>query len=406
MRAILSDLKQLKQKQELEFELIDVPNPLEQLTVHFFEKSSLASINVPVANMDHDDQFHIRVNPASFQFNRNGQSEFAWQIYLSFINADNQYMIQVESEFLSDRHQLSLTSYVQASADSMGMAILSVHTHQSDVAFTATAVNVTEDSLQINGHSIIDGHKLSDMKVLLKNTASDSQMEYPVGKGSLKGLFTAEVPLKDIPADSEQAIFIQYTYADQPIEQRIVLAKSLAGQNTEGQVSKEQVIMIDKSFDNGLLIRSYPAPTFGEKVATLPGKASDGLQMGQEFMSKLNLFRLRRLFRRGHQPFAQTTIIFESFGGRQVSDSPYAIYNLFKELYPGFNLIWSIDRDQKKFCRDNGIQYVIRRTSKWFEPWKRRSSGLVTRDSHHVRKPNYLTYIQTWHGTPLKKNWA
>ncbi|GAK48296.1 glycosyl/glycerophosphate transferase [Secundilactobacillus oryzae JCM 18671] len=404
MRAILSDLKQLKQKQELEFELIDVPNPLEQLTVHFFEKSSLASINVPVANMDHDDQFHIRVNPASFQFNRNGQSEFAWQIYLSFINADNQYMIQVESEFLSDRHQLSLTSYVQASADSMGMAILSVHTHQSDVAFTATAVNVTEDSLQINGHSIIDGHKLSDMKVLLKNTASDSQMEYPVGKGSLKGLFTAEVPLKDIPADSEQAIFIQYTYADQPIEQRIVLAKSLAGQNTEGQVSKEQVIMIDKSFDNGLLIRSYPAPTFGEKVATLPGKASDGLQMGQEFMSKLNLFRLRRLFRRGHQPFAQTTIIFESFGGRQVSDSPYAIYNLFKELYPGFNLIWSIDRDQKKFCRDNGIQYVIRRTSKWVRTLEKAQFWISNaRFPSWVRKPNYLTYIQTWHGTPLKK---
>ncbi|GAY74391.1 CDP-ribitol:poly(ribitol phosphate) ribitol phosphotransferase [Lentilactobacillus kosonis] len=50
---------------------------------------------------------------------------------------------------------------------------------------------------------------------------------------------------------------------------------------------------------------------------------------------KLNLFRMRRLFKRGHSPFDNTTIVFESFGGRQVSDSPYAIYQLFQNYIPG-----------------------------------------------------------------------
>ena len=63
MRVILSDLRQLKQEQELEFELIDVPSPLEKLTVNFLEKSSLASINIPVTKMDQDSIFRmVKVN--------------------------------------------------------------------------------------------------------------------------------------------------------------------------------------------------------------------------------------------------------------------------------------------------------------------------------------------------------
>lgn len=404
MRVILSDLRQLKQEQELEFELIDVPSPLEKLTVNFLEKSSLASINIPVTKMDQDNIFRIKINPIKFEFENNGQSEFNWQIYLSFTNSDNDYMIQVESEYLSDRHQTSLESYIQASADSAEMAVLNLHTHQSKMAFTASAANLSEDHLQITGHRLIDGIPLENMKMILRGKDTTSHMEYPIEKSGLKGLFIARIPLKDIPSDSIQEIYIQFNYDGQLLEQRIMLAKTLAGQNIQAQLTKEQVLMLDKSLDNGLLIKSFPAPTFSEKLATIPEKAANGAQTGRDLMEKVNLVRLRRLFKRGHRPFDQSTIIFESFGGRQVSDSPYAIYRLFKELYPGFNFIWSIDRSQKAFCKENGIAYIIRRTAKWVRTLEKAQYWISNaRFPSWVRKPNYLTYIQTWHGTPLKK---
>ncbi|WP_252898917.1 CDP-glycerol glycerophosphotransferase family protein [Secundilactobacillus odoratitofui] len=97
----------------------------------------------------------------------------------------------------------------------------------------------------------------------------------------------------------------------------------------------------------------------------MPQKFQAVFDLGRTLQDKVNLQRMRWLFKSGHRPFEQPTIVFESFGGRQVSDSPYAIYRLFNELYPGFNFVWSIDRSLKKFCKQNQIPFVVRRTSKW-----------------------------------------
>ncbi|XXO39321.1 CDP-glycerol glycerophosphotransferase family protein (plasmid) [Lactiplantibacillus plantarum] len=106
----------------------------------------------------------------------------------------------------------------------------------------------------------------------------------------------------------------------------------------------------------------------------------------------------------GHRQFDATTIIFESFGGRQVSDSPLAIYELFKKLYPGFRYIWSVEREAVPYCKANGIPYVVRRTARWARTLEKAQYWISNaRFPAWVRKPKYVTYIQTWHGTPLKK---
>jgi len=188
------------------------------------------------------------------------------------------------------------------------------------------------------------------------------------------------------------------------IKQRLIISKSLAGQSTDIQLAGNREITLEKRYDNGILVKEFAGASLLQKVGAAGGKAGTIIDVIKMIQDKLNLVRMRFLFKSGHSPYDNTTIIFESFGGRQVSDSPYAIYKVFKTLYPGINMIWSIDRSQKKFCKENQIAYVIRRTNKWVRVLEKSQFWISNaRFPTWVKKPNYVTYIQTWHGTPLKK---
>lgn len=404
MRAILSGLHQKKKNQELEFELIDVPGSLDNLRVMLLETNSLASVTVPVPRVVDNNLIRIQIDPDQLQFEAFGQSEFAWQLFLAFDTADEQVILQIESEYLSDRHQLSLTSYYQVNSDAEGMAIFNIHTQQPEDEFTINSVNLTEDALNITGYNRINGQPIKDQKIILKTRESGARLAYPTAAGSLKTLFTASVPLTDLPSNSIEDLFVQYTVGTQQIEQRVILARSLEGQMTQSVLPGGRMVLIEKNINNGIVIKEFPAPSLGEKVAALPQKLQAVANLGRTIQDKVNLQRMRWLFKSGHRPYEQPTIIFESFGGRQVSDSPYAIYRLFTELYPGFTFVWSIDRSLKKFCKQNQIPYVVRRTSKWVRALEKSSYWISNaRFPAWVKKPSYVTYIQTWHGTPLKK---
>lgn len=404
MRAILSGLHQKKKKQELEFELIDVPGSFDHLRVTFLETTSLASITVPVYKVIDNNLIRIQIDPDQLQFKAFDQSEFTWQLFFAFDTNDEQVILQVESEYLSDRHQLSLTSYYQFNSDAEGMATLNIHTKQAEDEFTINSVNLTDNALRITGYNRMNGHPIKNQKIILKSRQSDAKLAYPTAAGSLKTLFTAVIPLTDLPSDSIEDTYIQYDLGTQTIEQRLILARSLEGQMTQAILPGGRMVLIEKSYNNGIVLKEFPAPSLGEKIATLPQKFQAVFDLGRTLQDKVNLQRMRWLFKSGHRPFEQPTIVFESFGGRQVSDSPYAIYRLFNELYPGFNFVWSIDRSLKKFCKQNQIPFVVRRTSKWVRTLEKSTYWISNaRFPAWVKKPNYVTYIQTWHGTPLKK---
>lgn len=119
------------------------------------------------------------------------------------------------------------------------------------------------------------------------------------------------------------------------------------------------MITLEKRFDNGILVKEFQGASVFEKLGAAGGKASTVVDVIRMIQDKLNLVRMRFLFKSGHSPYENTTIIFESFGGRQVSDSPFAIYKTFKTLYPGlFNrqtdIINNIGLPAKlKFCSSN-----------------------------------------------------
>ncbi|WP_282802339.1 CDP-glycerol glycerophosphotransferase family protein [Secundilactobacillus kimchicus] len=404
MRAILSGLHQKKSKQELELELIDVPSSFDNLRVTFLETNSLATITVPVVKVIDNNLIRIRIDAQALQFAAFNQSEFTWQLFLGFEANHEHVLLQVESEYLSDRHQLSLTSYIQFNSDSEGMATLSIHTQQAEDEFSINSVNLVDDTLKLTGNSLINNQPIKDQQILLRDVNTGEALSYPTEKGTLQGLFSVSIPLSDLPENADVALFIHYMVGTQKVEQRLILARSLEGQNVQTVLSSGRMALLEKSFNNGLIVKEFPAPTVVEKLAAAPSKLGAIVEFGRTIQDKINLQRMRLLFKLGHRPNEATTIVFESFGGRQVSDSPFAIYKLFKELYPGFNFVWSIDRSLKKFCRQNGIPYVVRRTSKWVRTLEKSTYWISNaRFPAWVRKPKYVTYIQTWHGTPLKK---
>jgi CDP-glycerol glycerophosphotransferase len=404
VRAILSGLHHKKNLQELELELIDVPEPFDDLAVTFLEKTTKASLTVPISKVVSAEIVRIRLNAADLQIPASEQSEFSWELYLNIRQQNTRGLIQVESEYLSDRHQLTLTSFYQVNSDAEGMALFNLHTQQSETEFTISAINLQDDQLQVIGRSRLNGQAIENQRLVLKNEKQDSSAEWPITHMNLHGLFTGAIPLSDLPQDSTQQLFIRSTVAGTDLEQRVVLAKSLAGQVTQAITPNHRLVLVQKRFDNGIRIQEMAAPTLPQRLAHVPSKVGGATKLLSLLMDKVNLAYMRRLFKRGHRPFEQPTLIFESFGGRQVSDSPYAIYRLFVQLYPGFNFVWSIDKSQKKFCRENQIPFVVRRTAKWVRTLEKASFWISNaRFPAWVRKPNYVTYIQTWHGTPLKK---
>lgn len=406
MRVILSELKLKKSQQELEFELIDTDILLNNVSITFIEKDSMASITMPVKQENiKNDLINLKIDAKQFQFENNEQNEFEWVMYLNFGDNNNLNIVQIESEYLINNRRLSLTDYYQISSNANGMATLKLKTKRSNEEFMIDSINLTvSGELRITGYNQIDNQILYDQKIIFKNNVNSHQLEYPIEKNIFKGIFEINIPLDKLEQNTTYNLFINYLFDEEEVEQKLILSQSLAGHLDNVNLSNGRQVSLEKTISNGIKVNEFAQPTLQQKVASIPERVDNQQKKIQSIFEKLNRFRLRKLFGLGHSAYEEPTIIFESFGGRQVSDSPYAIYQLFSKLYPGFNFIWSIDRSLKSFCKQNGIRYVIRNTSKWVKVIEKSQFWISNaRFPAWVKKPSYVTYIQTWHGTPLKK---
>lgn len=97
-------------------------------------------------------------------------------------------------------------------------------------------------------------------------------------------------------------------------------------------------------------------------------------------------------------------IYFESFLGRQYSDNPRAIFEYIQKEYPDYTCYWGVDkRFATKFSTLN-INTVSRISLKWLYIIAKSKYWVInSRMPLWVTKPKKTVYMQTWHGTPLKK---
>lgn len=104
----------------------------------------------------------------------------------------------------------------------------------------------------------------------------------------------------------------------------------------------------------------------------------------------------------------QGTVLFESFNGKDVSDNPFAIYKQLVHDDPtaAKRCYFSVKPSEyaKLSARYPNIQFVKRFTPGWVKYIARAEFWVMnSRMPKWWRKNKGTTFIQTWHGTPLKK---
>lgn len=106
-------------------------------------------------------------------------------------------------------------------------------------------------------------------------------------------------------------------------------------------------------------------------------------------------------------PVKKNSIVFESFLGKQYSDNPKAIYDYIREHHPSYETYWSLSGDNFKQLNDkfNDEAVFLRRfTFQWLYTMARAEYWVTnSRFPLWYPKRKETTYLQTWHGTPLKK---
>lgn len=121
-------------------------------------------------------------------------------------------------------------------------------------------------------------------------------------------------------------------------------------------------------------------------------------------LHSLKIRLITRISRFRFKSFRQKTIVFESFGGRQISDSPLAIYNSIRSKYPDVQCYWSVGKELRDFCREQKIPFVVRESFMWVKALEKADVWVSNaRFPAWLNKPAKVKFIQTWHGTPLKK---
>ncbi|EHJ09166.1 bifunctional glycosyltransferase family 2 protein/CDP-glycerol:glycerophosphate glycerophosphotransferase [Staphylococcus simiae] len=97
------------------------------------------------------------------------------------------------------------------------------------------------------------------------------------------------------------------------------------------------------------------------------------------------------------------TIVFESFGGKNYSDSPKYIYEYMYQYYPNYNYVWAFKNPDNHVIPGNAKK-VKRGSSEYYQAYSEASHWVAnSRLPLYLNKKDNQTYIQTWHGTPLKR---
>jgi CDP-glycerol glycerophosphotransferase len=116
---------------------------------------------------------------------------------------------------------------------------------------------------------------------------------------------------------------------------------------------------------------------------------------------RLQFVDVNKHYKPGQLPLTQT-VLFESFQGKVIADSPLAIFEELRDRDLGLDLVWAVNDASQAVPR--GSRSVVWGSHEWL--------ALLASAKYLVNNANYpfffrkapgQVYLQTWHGTPLKK---
>ena len=119
------------------------------------------------------------------------------------------------------------------------------------------------------------------------------------------------------------------------------------------------------------------------------------------FKNKNTAYKLAYYHRYLKQPINDKVILFESFMAKNYSDSPKYIYEYIAQNYPEYTCVWAINNGSK-------VPYgakCIKRFSFSYAYYLATAKYLVfnVRTPLWYRKREGQVFLETWHGTPLKR---
>lgn len=120
------------------------------------------------------------------------------------------------------------------------------------------------------------------------------------------------------------------------------------------------------------------------------------------FLGKIIRFVYRLSYRL--IPCDQKTVLFISFHGRGYSDNPKAIYEYLRSQNQDLNYIWAIKHHKQKNIQIEGAKVIEYFSIPYFYYLARAKYWVVNcKLPAYILKKENQVYLQTWHGTPLKR---
>lgn len=113
-----------------------------------------------------------------------------------------------------------------------------------------------------------------------------------------------------------------------------------------------------------------------------------------------SVFRFFSLF-----PIIPNVYVFESQYGGRFDDNPKSIYDYLKKQKDSKNkLFWSIRYRDREIIEDEDVKVLYRFSIRWLYYMARANFWIINaRMPQWLPKRSETKYVQTWHGTPLKK---
>ncbi|MDD8049585.1 MAG: CDP-glycerol glycerophosphotransferase family protein [Thomasclavelia sp.] len=117
--------------------------------------------------------------------------------------------------------------------------------------------------------------------------------------------------------------------------------------------------------------------------------------------NEINKYLYRHKYNK--EPIEENWVMFETFMGKSYADSPKYIYEYLAKNYPGkYKFIWVLNDKHEKLPYEGEI---VKRFSKKYAYYLAKSKYFVfnIRQPLWFRKREGQVFLETWHGTPLKR---
>ncbi|HEY5786643.1 MAG TPA: CDP-glycerol glycerophosphotransferase family protein [Microlunatus sp.] len=171
--------------------------------------------------------------------------------------------------------------------------------------------------------------------------------------------------------------------------------------------------LVDGSWEPAVILHERPVTSVRSPSADVAGVrigvnshrqlAMSVTALGAAESSSHGQDRLRRgTYRRARRASVRDVILVESWGGRKFSDNPRALIESIPAAWRDATVVVVVS--DRSVQTPGGLSQVIAGSRDYYEHLAR-ARLIISNDSlpvHYVKRPGQL-YLQTWHGTPLKR---